>query len=155
MTAPTSYADSSFLVSLQTRDANSEAARVLMARHPEALPFNPLHRLEARNGIRLMVFRGDLSREEADGALRQIEEDLAEGFLVRVPLPWTAALRKAEELSVDHAEQIGVRSADTLHVAAAILSRARSFLSFDQRQRALAEATGLKVLPRSIPKAER
>lgn len=153
MNAPTSYADSSFLVSLHTGDANSEAARRFMARHPEELPFNPLHRLEVRNGVRLMAFRGDLTGEERREALRQIEEDLADGFLVHVPLPWTAALRKAEQLSAAYAERIGSRSADTLHVAAAMLSGVRSFLSFDKRQRELAEAAGLKVLPRSMPKA--
>jgi predicted nucleic acid-binding protein len=147
MTPLASYADSSFLVSLHTDDTNAEAARRFMARHPEDLPFNPLHRMEVLNGIRLMVFRGELSQAERAAALRQIEEDLADGVLVHVPLPWTDALRKAERLSADHAERIGSRSADTLHVAAAMLAGTRRFLSFDKRQRELAKAAGLEVKP--------
>jgi len=142
-----SYADSSFLVSLHTDDTNAEAARRFMSKHPEVLPFNPLHRVEVLNGIRLMVFRTELSQDERAAVLGQIEEDLADGFLAHVPLPWTDALRKAEQLSASHAERIGSRSADTLHVAAAILTGTRRFLSFDKRQRELAKAAGLEVKP--------
>jgi len=143
----TSYADSSFLVSLHGNDTNAGEARRFMVRHPEALPFNPLHRLEVRNGLRLAVFRGDMTKEERTSALRQIEEDLGDGVLVHRAMPWTDALRKAELLSADHAEQIGCRAADTLHVAAALLVPARRFLSFDKRQRGLAKAAGLDVKP--------
>jgi predicted nucleic acid-binding protein len=79
--------------------------------------------------------------------LRQIEDDLSDGVLVHQAMPWTNALRKAEHLSVDHAEKIGCRAADTLHVAAALLAPARRFLSFDKRQRELAKAAGLDVKP--------
>lgn len=147
MTRLASYADSSFLVSLHTNDTNAEAARRFMARHPEELPFTPLHRMEVWNGIRLMVFRAELSQAERTAVLRQIEEDLADGVLVHIPLPWTDALRKVEQLSADHAERIGSRSADTLHVAVALLAGARRFLSFDKRQRELAKAAGLEVKP--------
>ncbi len=147
MIPPASYADSSFLVSLHTGDANGEAARRFMARHREELPFNPLHRLEILNGIRLMVFRGELTGDEQRAVFRQIEDDLADGFLVHTPLPWTAALRKAEQLSAAHAERIGSRSADTLHVATAMLAGTRRFLSFDKRQRELAKAAGFQVKP--------
>ncbi len=80
-------------------------------------------------------------------ALRYLDEALKEGKLVHVPLPWTDALRKAEHLSEDHAEKIGNRAADTLHVAAAMLAGARRFLSFDKRQRELAKEAGLEVKP--------
>ena len=143
----TSYADSSFLVSLHGNDTNADEARRFLARYPEALPFNPLHRLEVRNGLRLAVFRGDMTEDERATALRQIEDDLSDGVLVHQAMPWTNALRKAEHLSVDHAEKIGCRAADTLHVAAALLAPARRFLSFDKRQRELAKAAGLDVKP--------
>lgn len=141
------YADSSFLISLHSDDANAGAARRFMARHPERLPFNPLHRLEVFNGLRLAVFRGEMKREDRVAALRQVEEDLADGVLVHQAMPWTDALRKAETLSVAYAERLGCRSADTLHVAAAMLAGAKRFLSFDSRQRTLAKAAGLEVKP--------
>ena len=146
MTAP-AYADSSFLVSLVIEDGKTPEAKRFMLRHPEALPFNPLHRLEVRNGIRLRVLRGEIDTARREAAFRQIEEDLADGLLVHHALPWTDALRQAEQLSADHAERIGSRSADTLHVAAALLAGAKRFLSFDKRLRELAKAAGLEVKP--------
>ncbi|MEI6035588.1 MAG: type II toxin-antitoxin system VapC family toxin [Verrucomicrobiae bacterium] len=141
------YADSSFIVSLHSDDANAGVARRFMSRHQEELPFNPLHRLEVRNGLRLAVFRQEMTHEEGTRAMRQIEEDLEDGILVHSAMPWTDALRRAEQLSEDHAERIGNRAADTLHVAAAMLAGARRFLSFDKRQRDLAGAAGLEVKP--------
>lgn len=143
----TSYADSSFLISLTVEDGNTEEARRFLNRHPEPLPFNPLHRLEVRNGLRLRVHRDEIDTVRRAAALRQIEEDLEDGVLVHQAIPWTDAMRKAEQLSADHAERIGSRAADTLHVAAAVLAGARQFLSFDKRQRALAGSAGLNVKP--------
>jgi predicted nucleic acid-binding protein len=147
MTQELDYADSSLLMSLLAEDANTVAAEKFMARHPAALAFNPLHRLEVRNGLRLRVHRGDIDTSRRATALRHLDEAIEGGKLVHVPLPWTDALRKAEQLSAAHAEKIGNRSADTLHVAAAMLSGARHFLSFDKRQRELAKAAGLEVKP--------
>ena len=141
------YPDSSFVISLYCNDKNTEEARRFMARHPEALAFNPYHRLEVFNGLRLRVHRGDMTKEERATVLRRIDENLSDGILAHVPLPWTDALRKAEQLSADHAEHIGSRSADTLHVAVAMLVGTRRFLSFDKRQRELANAVGLEVKP--------
>lgn len=147
MSAAEDYADSSFLISLLIEDTNSEAAKRYMALEPAPLHYNPLHRLEVRNGLRVRVHRGDIDKPARLAALRQIEDDLADGIFVHVPLPWTDALRKAEQLSEDHAEEIGSRAADTLHVAAAKLAKARRFLSFDKRQCELARAAGLTVKP--------
>jgi predicted nucleic acid-binding protein len=147
MTEAEDYADSSFLMSLFVEDANTGAAERFIARHPAVLAFNPLHRLEIRNGVRLRVHRGEIDKPARTLALRRIDQAIEGGQLIHTPLPWTDALRKAEQLSADHAERIGSRSADTLHVAAAMLAGARRFLSFDKRQRELAKAAGLIVKP--------
>lgn len=52
---------------------------------------------------------------------------------------------EAERLSAQHSERLGTRSLDILHVAFAVVLGAREFLSFDQRQAALAAAAGLTV----------
>ena len=141
------YADSSFLISLTVEDGNSDAARRFMLKHRHALPFNPLHRLEVRNGIRLRVHRKELDAVRRDAALRQIEDDLTDGLLFHQAMPWTDALRRAESLSTSHTEKTGTRAADTLHVAAAMITGVKRFLSFDRRQRLLARAAGLEVKP--------
>lgn len=141
------YADSSFLVSLMVEDGNTDAARRFLLKHPQVLPYNPLHRLEVRNGIRLRVHRREIDAGRRDAALRQIDDDLADGLLMHQAMPWTEALRQAESLGATHAERLGTRAADTLHVAAALLTGVQRFLSFDRKQRALATAAGLQVAP--------
>jgi predicted nucleic acid-binding protein len=54
---------------------------------------------------------------------------------------------EAARLSAAHTETIGNRAYDILHVAAARIIGATEFWSFDGKQRALAQAEGMKVGP--------
>jgi hypothetical protein len=54
---------------------------------------------------------------------------------------------KARELSDRHTPAMLTRSLDLMHVATALLSKARVFLSTDNRQRLAAKAEGLDVKP--------
>ena len=145
--AATFYPDSSFLVSLVCKDTNSTEALACMAREKEPLVFTPLHRIEARNALRNAAGRGEISEQDRREAFLQIEEDLRDGMLVHAPVNWTDIFRRADELSETHAAVDGQRTIDLLHVAIAIESGAKTFLSFDKRQRRLAKAAGLKVKP--------
>ena len=143
----TAYPDSSFLVSLVSRDARSAEAAACMARLAEPLLFTPLHRIEVRNALRNAAARGAITAGEQRAAFHRIEEDLREGLLVHVPIAWTDTLRHADELSERHAAKEGQRTIDLLHVALALECGAKTFLSSDARQRKLAKAAGLKVKP--------
>ena len=143
----TAYPDSSFLVSLACHDGKSAEAGAHMARSPEVLMFTPLHRIEARNALRNAAARGDITETDRRGALQQIEDDLREGLLIHTPVDWTDVFRRADELSEKHAATDGQRTIDLLHVALALECGAKTFLSFDTRQRKLAKAAGMKVKP--------
>ena len=146
------YADASFLVSLYLRDANSAAAAAFVKRQRQPLALTALQRHELRNALRLAVFRTKTSPvpvTEADArtALAQIDADLASGNLVECPLQWSEAMAAAERIGDAHTMTLGVRGMDLLNVAAAVAIKSRVFLTFDARQRAIAQAAGLKVLP--------
>ena len=141
------YADSSFVVSLVCRDHKSDEAVSYMERAVEALLFTPLHRIEARNVLRNATARGYITVAEQRAAFRQIDDDLREEFFIHTPVDWSDVFRRADELSEKHAATEGQRTIDLLHVALALESGAKTFLSFDQRQRKLAKAAGLKVKP--------
>ena len=145
--AADAYADSSFLVSVYRADPNHQAANEFLAGHAFTLAFNPLHRIEVRNALRKAVAVGEYSRADCIFAFRQIENDLVEGFLIPMQINWTDTFRRADELSEQHASQAGQRTIDLLHVAAALESDVKIFLSFDIRQRKLAAAAGLTVKP--------
>ena len=141
------YADSSFLVSLLRADAFHSAACAFLARAALSLVYTPLHRIEVRNALRNAVAAGELKTAERSLAFRQIEEDLRGGLLIHTALNWTDLFRLADELSEKHSATDGQRTIDLLHVAAALESGAKTFLTFDKRQRSLAKAAGLKVRP--------
>lgn len=118
-----------------------------MQRLTEPLPFTPFHRHELRTGLRLRVFRREITSEQRKQAFREIESDLAENILTHSSVTWTDTFREAETLSEAYTETIGVRSFDLIHVGLAVALGAKEFLTFDSRQAALAKAAGLKVRP--------
>jgi predicted nucleic acid-binding protein len=142
-----SYADSSFLVSLYRKDDNQDAAKNFIARTRLAISFSPLNRIELRNALRNAQSFGQITEEDRRTAFRQIESDFDGGLLAHLAVEWTNVLRRADELSEEQAGREGQRTIDLLHVAIALESGAEIFLSFDHRQRRLAQAAGLRVKP--------
>ena len=141
------YADSSFLLSLHRADSCHHAANTFLARNALTLAFTPLHRVEVRNALRNATAAGDMTKAECATAFRQIDEDLRDGLLVHAQVHWTETFRRADQLSEKHAAVDGQRTIDLLHVALALECGAKTFLSFDKRQRKLAKAAGLTVKP--------
>jgi hypothetical protein len=151
MTAMT-YADASFLVSLCLGDSNSTAAVAFVKSRHQPLALTVLQRHELRNAIRLAVFRtrntpSPVTDADAHAALARMDANIASGSFVEHPLPWSEAMVEAERLGGAHTMTLGVRGMDLLNVAAAVATKSRVFVTFDSRQRAIAQAAGLKVLP--------
>jgi predicted nucleic acid-binding protein len=150
------YCDSSFLLALLLpRDFFHHYATPLAARFTESIPYTLLAELEVSNTIRRALREGSITRAEHDAAFRQIEADLAHGILARRDIPQSEHYRKARELSKRHTPEIPARSLDILQTAAALLIGADSIHTFDERQRQLAKASGLKVFPHGMPKKAR
>ena len=141
------YADSSFLVSLYRRDEREAKAKRLVLRANFVISVSPLNRIELRNALRNAQACGQINQHERRAAFQQIENGFAMGLLIHLPVEWTNVFRRADELSEMYSTRRGQRTIDLLHVAIALEAPARMFLSFDQRQRELAKAAGLKVRP--------
>ena len=109
-----------------------------------ALPVTHHGRTEIANAICLARFRGELDDVGLKEALADFENDFASGQLHQADILWRAALNRATELSRAHTPTLGTRSLDVLHVACALELKRRHFLTFDERQRKLAAAAGLK-----------
>jgi predicted nucleic acid-binding protein len=140
------YLDTSFVVSLYTKDANSLAAAEVL--HASRLPLimSSLTELETTNALGLRVFRKEISKLEAAQSLRAFDEDLLHGRFLRNTLP-ESAFEQARELSLQTAAQLGVRTPYLLHVAAAIELGANELFSFDLQQRKLCSHVGLTLNP--------
>lgn len=141
----TDYADTGFLCSLYAPDAHTAKAFAVMNRQSRPLAFTWIHQLELRNALRLRVFRGEITAKQRDASMNLLLADLASGILQHSDPPLAAVMTEAERLSASHSEKLGTRSLDILHVAAALVSGAGVFITFDHRQAKLAKAAGMKV----------
>jgi predicted nucleic acid-binding protein len=143
--ADKTYVDPSALRRLYVHDDHSRAFSAWRARLGGSLPLTLHGRAELVNSIALAVFRRDISAEAAQSALGDIESDLAEGRLHLADLLWRKALERAADLSQEHTPKLGTRTLDVLHVATAIVLGCRGFVTYDERQAALARAVKLRV----------
>lgn len=145
------YADTSFLFALyQQEDAFHLAADRLMARTQEPLALTLLGELELLNNVHRACALKDMNQAEHDAILRQIATDETEGILVRVALADVDLYARARSIAKKFSTEINSRSLDILHVAAAELLRVSFFVSFDVKQRLLAQKVGLHLLPRAV-----
>ncbi|HKJ90775.1 MAG TPA: type II toxin-antitoxin system VapC family toxin [Oceanipulchritudo sp.] len=141
------YADSSFLVSLYFRDANSKAARREMETRPQEIALSRIAGLEVKNAFRLAVFREWITPGQAERVQALFDTDSSGGFLRPIPFTADEVFAEAERLSQAHTALSGNRSLDVLHVACARLTKLKVFATFDERQRKLAQKVGLQVTP--------
>jgi predicted nucleic acid-binding protein len=138
------YADTSFVVSLYIPDVHSMEAQRRVASQP-VLFLTPLHRAEWAHALEQHVFRGAVPRTEADRLYHKFEEHRVSGMWAEVDLP-ERSFEVCGELARRHGARLGNRTLDSLHVACALELRAERFWTFDQRQRKLAAAEGLKTV---------
>lgn len=145
-----SYADSSFLVSLYTLDANSTPAAARMRQVDRPILLTPFGELELANALSLRLFRKELSAAEVERARALFAKDIADGVFQRKPLSqaiFDAAIRIANKRT----PHLGTRTLDILHIASALELGASAFYTFDRGQAKLARAEGLTVLSLGRP----
>jgi predicted nucleic acid-binding protein len=142
----TIYVDTSFLVSLYSTNANSAAAVQVMHTAAGALFLTTFAELEVVNALGLRVFRKEVLPAQAQSSLNDFEQDLRVGIFQLKPLP-DNVFGRARQLSRQTTPRLGTRTADLLHVAAALELGSDWFYSFDRQQRKLAQAVKLKVNP--------
>ena len=135
------YPDSSFLVSYYVSDSGSVEADRRMAVLPRVM-VTPFHRAELANALFQWVFRGKFVEADALAAYGDFEQDCESGLWEFINLP-EATFSRSVNLAKRRVGALGVRTLDTLHVAAAIELKADRFWTFDDRQKQLAEAEGL------------
>jgi predicted nucleic acid-binding protein len=138
------YVDPSFLVSLYSLDANSHTAVEAIQASKGDLLVTTFGELEVENAFALRVFRKEISTTQAGASSRDFEKDVRAGvFQLRHLSEQT--FDRARQLSRQTTPKLGTRTADLLHVAAALELEAEWLYSFDKQQRKLAQAVRLKV----------
>jgi len=138
------YADPSFIVSLYSPDANSAAAARTMQASSADRYLNTFGELEVVNAMGLRIFRKEISPAQAQASVIEFERDLREGVFQLRGLS-DSILERARQLSRQTTAKLGTRTADLLHVAAALELSVDYLYTFDRQQRKLAQALRLKL----------
>jgi predicted nucleic acid-binding protein len=137
------YADTSFLVSLYLPDQHSPGAERRMASHP-VVWLTPFHIAEWTHAVEQQVFRRLVSRAEADQSHERFQQHRETGLWVEVAFP-ELAFNVCARLARRYGALLGLRTLDTLHVASALELKAEHFWTFDERQKKLARSLGLRT----------
>jgi predicted nucleic acid-binding protein len=141
-----SYADTSFLVSLYGRDGNSPAAIALVQQNRPDFVVTPFGETEFTSIVCAIAARPKGWTLTDAGTIEQkFKHHLQTGIWQWEDFPpetWT----RAQELSRRHAPILGCRALGALHVASALALAADDFYTFDRDQAKLARAAGLRVL---------
>ncbi len=145
------YPDTSFLCAFYRKQVNSTQAAAHFARMPEPLYVASPLLFEFKQSVRWQVYLHQKDstkgyrRATAQAALATLQADMVSGVVVVVPVDWADVASIAERLSAQYTWTEGYRGFDVLHVATALHLGVREFLSFDEKQKQLAEAEGLIV----------
>lgn len=140
------YADTSFLLSLYGNDANSRAAVSLAKRQRPTFLLTPFGEAEFENACELRVFLKQWTPAETRAVREVFLSNLSAGVF-QIEELHRETWRTAVSLSRRHTAKLGARTLDVLHVATALIEKPDAFCTFDKRQRKLAQAEGLRVLP--------
>ncbi|MBZ5564589.1 MAG: type II toxin-antitoxin system VapC family toxin [Acidobacteriia bacterium] len=141
-----SYADTSFLVSLYGKDVNSHSAIALVKRYRPVFLVTPFGEVEFTSIVLAIAARPKgWTVNEARAIEESFVRDLQSGVWQWEDLP-PETWHRARELSRRYAPVLASRAMDALHVACALLLAADDFYTFDRDQAKLARAAGLAVL---------
>lgn len=143
------YIDTALFVKAFILEADSTATISLLEKMGEPFAYSHLHELEIPNAIRLKRFRGEITKTQETAAIRMFLADVDAGRFERIDYDLAAVFIRAEQLSAKYSAEIGSRSLDLWHVAAAVEAGCTTFVTYDARQRRAAARAGLQVLPTS------
>jgi predicted nucleic acid-binding protein len=140
------YADTSFLLSLYSLDAHSQAAAGVVAQHQPVFCLTPFSEVEFTNAVELGVFVKRYTAREARAVRDYFLAHMRSGVFRVEEFPPEAYVL-ARTLSRRYTAKLGTRTLDVLHVTSALALKAEAFFTFDQRQHKVARAEGLRTLP--------
>jgi len=143
------YADTSFIVALFAGEAGqwSNAWKWWHAAGLCQVMVSRLTLLEAENAFHSLRLDRKLTGTEFQEAQHGLLMARPEGLLVRRETPAQRLYPEAHRLVTHHSARASYGALDIMHVAAAIILRADTFLTFDKSQATLARAAGLRTAP--------
>ena len=138
------YLDTSAFLKLYLEEHGSEAVQQLIASQRHPLPVWEIQQMEMINAMRLKVFWKEISLAEAERQISLFKDRRRRGLYYQAEIDRLELSETFERLSLQ-AVRNGGRTLDILHVACALVLGASHFLTFDAKQRLVAQESGLAV----------
>ncbi|MBN1863382.1 MAG: type II toxin-antitoxin system VapC family toxin [Victivallales bacterium] len=140
------YFDTSVLVKFYVPESGSGRYFDFLDNFGRCIFINPLHELEFSNALSLKVFRKEITNLERNSLMERFESDGKSGLLVRKHTSWNDLFGISSRLSGEFASELGSRTLDVMHVAAALSWQFKRFMSNDSKQSLLANHAGLELV---------
>ncbi len=137
------YLDTSAFLKLYIREGGSAEVQALVQAQTAPLPVWDALEMEFTNAIWMRVFWKDIAATDARRQLDLFEERRKRGQYFTPDFSRSKMLDRFRSLAA-HTVETGCRTMDVAHVAAALEFGADMLVSFDERQRRLAEIAGLR-----------
>lgn len=138
------YLDTSALLKLYIHENGSRAVQSRVESQDQPLPIWEIQEAELVNALRLKVFWDEITLTDAETQIGLFHKRRKRGLYVFPEIDRGSLLKCFLRLSTE-TPRLGCRTMDIFHVACALEIAATEFLSFDQRQNALAAHAGLNV----------
>jgi predicted nucleic acid-binding protein len=138
------YLDTSALLKLYIREQGSEAVQAHIVSQDLPLPIWEIQEAELVNALRLKAFWKEITPAQAETQIDLFQTRRKKGFYTFPEIDRTALMKRFLSLSAE-TPRLDCRTMDIFHVACALEISATLFLSFDQRQNALATHAGLTL----------
>ena len=138
------YLDTSAFIKLYILEKGSAEVSGVVTSQDNPLPVWSILEAELTNALRLKVCWKDLDANQADQLLAQFRARKLKGQYYQLVLNQQDLMACFIDLT-HHTPELGCRTLDIFHVAAALLIGAGAFISYDERQIALATSAGLHV----------
>ncbi len=139
--------DTSVLISERVGDTHQARALALIESISCPILVSRLNQLEFTTVVCRLEGERKLNAVSAKGILQMFDEHVKAGLLETVEMDESRIWKSAVRLARQYSGTILVRSLDVWQVAFAVEMGAAEFWSFDNRQRELATAVGLKINP--------
>lgn len=137
------YLDTSALLKLYVREADSEKVHARVVSQDFPLPVWEIQEMEFINALHLKAFWKEITHEEACTQIELFHGRQKRGLYVFPKIHRSDLMNTFRKLS-EKTPSLGCRTMDVLHVACALEVGATEFLTFDQRQAGLAAMAGLR-----------
>jgi predicted nucleic acid-binding protein len=138
------YLDTSALLKLYIREHGSEVVQARVASQYLPLPIWEIQEAELINALRLKAFWQEITPAQVETQIGFFDDRRKRGLYLFPEIQRSSLMNTFRRLSME-TPRLGCRTMDIFHVACAVEVAATEFLSFDQRQNALATHAGLNL----------